>query len=275
MKKASRISMLVVSMIISAIVYNLFLLPLNLVTGGTSGIATITHYVYLIRPSIMLFILSFACIILSFMYLGKEKTMTSIIACIFYPIIVEVISKITINIVLDKKDVLLLVLFAAVLGGIANGLMYKSGYSNGGFPIISQIIYKYFKIPVVKSSLVINIIIVLLGSIFFGTTNVLYAIIYLYINSIIVDKVLLGTSKNKAFYIMTDKEEKVKKYITENLNHTVTTFEVKGAYKEEKRNIMLTVIPSREYFHLTEGIKKIDDKAFFIVTDSYQVENAK
>ena len=33
----------------------------------------------------------------------------------------------------------------------------------------------------------------------------------------------------------------------------------------------MTVIPNREYFKLKEGIKEIDEKAFFIVTDSYQV----
>ena len=33
----------------------------------------------------------------------------------------------------------------------------------------------------------------------------------------------------------------------------------------------MTVIPNREYFKLKEGIKAIDNQAFFIVTDSYQV----
>ena len=43
----------------------------------------------------------------------------------------------------------------------------------------------------------------------------------------------------------------------------------------DKRKVMLTVIPSREYYRLTEGIKHIDKNAFFVVTDSYQVEGAK
>ena len=38
---------------------------------------------------------------------------------------------------------------------------------------------------------------------------------------------------------------------------------------------MLTVIPSREYFRLTEGIKMIDNEAFFVATDAYQVEGAR
>ena len=55
--KISRVILMIISMILNAILYNLFLLPLNLVTGGTPGIATVTHYVYGINPSIMIFIL--------------------------------------------------------------------------------------------------------------------------------------------------------------------------------------------------------------------------
>lgn len=273
--KLYRLILITVSLLVSAILYNLLLLPLSIVTGGTSGVATITHYVYDINPAIMIFLLSLACCIFSFMYLGKERTMGTLLACIAYPILVELTSNIQNIIEVNSSDILLLVIFAGVLGGIANGLMYKSGYSNGGFPIISQILYEKFKISVAKSSLVINVSIVLIGSIFFGTTNALYAIIYLYINNIVLDKVLLGISNNKAFYIITHKEDEVREYIIKKLHHTLTTFEVKGAYSENKRKVLLTVIPSREYYRVTEEIKAVDPEVFFVVTDSYQVEGAK
>ena len=44
---------------------------------------------------------------------------------------------------------------------------------------------------------------------------------------------------------------------------------------EQKRRVLLTVIPTREYYRVTEGIKEIDPKVFFVVTDSYQVKGAK
>ena len=64
-------------------------------------------------------------------------------------------------------------------------------------------------------------------------------------------------------------------YIINNLHHTVTTFNVKGGFLEDKRKVILTVIPSSDYYKLTEGIKTIDEEAFFVATDSYQVEGAK
>ena len=152
---------------------------------------------------------------------------------------------------------------------------YKTGYSNGGFPVISQILFEEKQVPISKSSLAINVSIVLVGAYFFGITNALYAIIFLYINGIVLDKVLLGISNNKAFYIITSKDAEIKEYIIETLKHNVTTFEVKGGFLDKNRKVMLTVIPSREYYRVTEGIKEIDKDAFFVVTDSYTVEGAK
>lgn len=272
--KISRVILMIISMILNAILYNLFLLPLNLVTGGTPGIATVTHYVYGINPSIMIFILSLACVIISFLYLGKERTMGTLLALFTYPILVQLTSPLN-KVVSDNPDILLLVIFAGVISGVANGLMYKTGYSNGGLPIISQILFEKKQISISKSSLFINVLIVLIGSFFFGTTTALYAIIFLYINNIVLDKVLLGISYNKAFYIITSKEQEIKDYILDTLGHDVTVFDVKGGFMEQKRKVLMTVVPSREYYRVTEGIKEIDPKVFFTATDSYQVEGGK
>lgn len=274
-KQLYRIILMGASLLLSAILYNVFLLPLSLVTGGTQGVATITHYLYDINPATMLFLLSIACAILSLMFLGVKRTAGTLVASIVYPLLVQLTSPLNELIDAENIDMLLMVLFAGVISGVANGLMYKTGYSNGGFPVISQILFEEKQVPISKSSLAINVSIVLVGAYFFGITNALYAIIFLYINGIVLDKVLLGISNNKAFYIITSKDDEIKEYIIKTLKHNVTTFEVKGGFLDKNRKVMLTVIPSREYYRVTEGIKEIDKDAFFVVTDSYTVEGAK
>ena len=274
-KQLYRIILMGASLFLSAILYNVFLLPLSLVTGGTQGVATITHYLYDINPATMLFLLSIACAILSLMFLGVKRTAGTLVASIVYPLLVQLTSPLNGLIDAENIDMLLMVLFAGVISGVANGLMYKTGYSNGGFPVISQILFEEKQVSISKSSLAINVSIVLVGAYFFGITNALYAIIFLYINGIVLDKVLFGISNNKAFYIITSKDDEIKEYIIKTLKHNVTTFEVKGGFLDKNRKVMLTVIPSREYYRVTEGIKEIDKDAFFVVTDSYTVEGAK
>ena len=270
-----RIVILILALFVLSLVYNLLLLPTGLVAGGVNGIAVITNYVYGIDSSIMILLISLACLLFSFMYLGKERTAGSILATFLYPLFVKITALITQNINLNYEDTFLIIIFAGVIGGLANGFIYKTGFSNGGLPIISQILDKYFKIPVTKSSMVINSIIIVIGSIFFGWSMMMYAIILVFINNLMIDKVLLGISKNKAFYIVTSKEKEIREYIVNNLKHSVTIFDVKGAFLEKKRNVLFSVIPKRDYYRVTEGIKLIDPKVFFVVEDAYEVKGGK
>ena len=89
------------------------------------------------------------------------------------------------------------------------------------------------------------------------------------------DKVVLGISDSKAFYIITDQETKVKDFVINELNHGVTVFQAKGGYNLEKQTVIMSVIPTREYYKLKEGIHNIDPKAFFLVMDSYEVKGGK
>ena len=273
-KEAIRYSTVCVSLLLSAILYNLFLEPMSIVAGGANGIAITTKALYNINSALMIFIISMACVVISMLYLGKKKTVETIFVSILYPLLVQLTSFIT-NYFPSETDPLLLIIFAGALGGISTGLVYKTGFNNGGLSVIAQALYEKKQISMAKTNLIMNGIIVIIGGMFFGSTRALYAIIYLYITRIVTDKVLLGISNNKAFYIITNHEEEVKEYITNTLKHAVTVFDVKGGFLETKRRVILTVIPSREYYRVTEGIKAIDENVFFSVTDSYQVEGAK
>lgn len=274
-KRLQKFGLALISLTMSALIYNIFLLPLNIVSGGVSGVATITNHLYDIDPSLMIFILSAACSIISLMYLGFEQTAGTIVASIIYPLLVKITAPIATLIPIETNDIFIIVIFAGVLSGIASGLFYRSGYVNCGFPVICKVLYQNFKIAISKSTLVINVIVVFFGGIFFGSLNAMYAVILLYISSLVMDKVILGISNNKAFYIITSEEDEVKEYLIDKLHHNVTTFDVKGGFLEKKRKVLLSVIPSREYYKVAEGIKNIDKEAFFVVTDSYEVIGGK
>lgn len=270
-----RILILLAALLVLALIYNLLLLPTDLVAGGVNGIAIITNYVYGIDSSLMILLVSSACLLFSLMYLGTERTLGSLLATFIYPLFVKLTAIITQGITINYDDKFLIIIFAGVIGGLANGFIYKTGFSNGGLPIISQILYKYHKIPIAKSSMVINSMIIIIGSFFFGWSMMMYAIILVFINNMMIDKVLLGISSNKAFYIVTTKEKEIREYILNNLKHTVTIFNVEGAFLEKRRKVLLSVIPKRDYYKLTEGIKLIDPKVFFVVEDAYEVKGGK
>ena len=270
-KLVSRYLILIISLFISACYFNLLQLPSQIVTGGSTGVAIILNSYFGLEPSSIIFIISLVLLIVGFIFLGIEKTSGAVVSTIVYPTFVKLTANISTYITVDLSDKILIALFLGLLSGITTGMVYKVGFSNGGFSIISEIISKYKKISISNVSFIINLIIVIAGGASFGWTMVMYAVIVLYIYSIVLDRVLIGVSRNKALYIITSEEDTIRDYIMNSLKHGVTIFDVKGGFLEKKRKVLMTVIPNKEYFRLKEGIKEIDKDAFFIVTDAYQV----
>ena len=274
-KLLPRYFFMIISLFISALLYNFLLQPAKIVSGGIAGLAIINKHQNNVEPYMTILIISIIMLILSYIFLGKERTKGTILATFIYPLFVYLTGFLTRYIKIDMSDLLVISIFIGVIGGISNGMLYKTGFSNGGLPIISQILFKYYKIPIGKTNFIINILIILLGGYIFGTTMIMYAIIINYINSLIVDKMVLGISKNKAIYIMTQQEDKVKKFLIDDMNHTATVFNVNGGFLNKKGEMILTVVPTREYFEVTESIKILDPNVFYVVNNAYEVKGGK
>ena len=267
-KIISRYTMLFLGLFIFACAYNLFILPNDIVAGGVSGIATMLAST--IEPSQTIFVLSMFFLLLSFLFLGKESTKGSIIGSLLFPIFVWLTANLIIYIPIDNSDLLLNSIFGGILQGVGLGLVIKAGFTTGGTDILNHIIAKYGKTSVGTGMLITSSLIIFSGTFVFGFTKIMYAIIVLYILSMVMDKVILGISSSKAFYIVTEKDEQVKEYIINKIGRGVTILDGRGGYTNEKQKMLMCLIPTREYFKVKEVLQKIDKDAFFIVTDAYQ-----
>lgn len=265
-----RFLIMLCGLLISSFAFNLFFVPNNIVVGGISGLSLIIKEYFHIKPSLFISMVSVFLIIISFIFLGKEKTINTLVVVIIYPIFIEATSKITTNINIETSSLLLTVIFGGALDGLASGLILKEGFSAGGTQIITQIMHKYLHMSLGKSSLIVNSLIITTAIFTFGITKSMYAVIALYISTTITDRVILGISNNKSFYIITDKDEEVCEFIIQNLHHSVTIINAKGGYSNKNKKLLLCVIPTREYFLVKEVVLEIDKNAFFLITDSYE-----
>ena len=253
-----------------AIAYNLFLLPAKVVYG-VGGLGIIFNSLFKIDPSLVILVSSVILLFLSLILLGKEETKKTVIGSLLYPVFVKLTSSVGQIVDLSNTDPLLIVLFGAVISGFGLGLIFKAGFTTGGTDILNQIVSKYFKMSMGNSMFFTDGIIILSSVFVFGWTKIMYSIISLYIISIMTDKVILGISNSKAFYIITDHEEEVKKFVLKHLSHGVTILDAKGGFTGQNQKVIMCIIPTKEYFIAKEGIHEIDSNAFFVVTDAYEV----
>lgn len=262
---------LIIGCLLIAVSFNVFLLPNNLVFGGVSGLSIIVKEIISLEPSTFIMVCSLLLLVVSFLVLGKEKTKGSVVGSILFPIFVDLTANINDYLQIDTSNLLLCVIFSGIIYGFGAGLVFKAGFTTGGTDIINQIISKYGKVSIGNAMLMSDGIIVLSGVFFFGINKLMYALIVIYIIGLMTDRVLLGISNSKAFYIITNEDEKIRNYVLNELHHGVTIFNVRGGYTLEKDEVLLCVVPTREYYKLKEGIREIDPNAFFVITDSYEV----
>ena len=255
-----------------ALAFNLFMSPNNLVAGGVSGFSLILKHFFGLNPSTIISVANVFLIILSFLVLGKEKTKATILGSILFPIFVSLTEHLSTYISFKESEMILIAVFGGVLQGIGAGLIFRAGYSTGGTDILNMIVSKIFKISLGNSMFFTDGTIIVIGAFVFGFNHLMYSLIILYLISTLTDKVVLGISDSKAFYIITSKEKEVKDFVINELKHGVTEFNAKGGYNSENQTVLMSVVPTREYYKLKEGIHNIDKNAFFVAMDSYEVK---
>lgn len=261
----------IIGMLITSVAVSVFYKPNNLVTTGCTGLSIIIANYINVDLSLIVFSLSSVLLAVSFCVFGLEYGAKNILGTILFPIFIKAASLINVFVTFNNTSLFLLILIGGVLSGIGFGIIKKSGYSLGGFYVIYDILNRNLRISVGKANLFCNIIIIFSSIFIFGLSKAIYSGIGLYISSYIGDKIILGVSQNKAFYIITNKVKDVKEYIINNLNYTVTVVNARGGYSDKKKKMILCVIPTIEYIKLKEVVKEIDKDAFFLVTDSYSV----
>ena len=268
--KLVRFAEFIAGVFIVALSYNIFLLPSNTVYG-VGGIGVILKKLFNITPAFTIFIGSMILLVVSLFTLGHKKTIRSVAGSLLYPIFVFATSYYIELIDLGKLEPIVIVIVGAITHGIGLGLIFKAGYTTGGTDILNDIVAKFGKISIGKAMLFTDGAIILVGLFVFNFPTFIYSLISLYIISIMTDKVILGISQSKTFYIITDNETSVKKFIMNNLNHGVTVLQGRGGYTGDNQKVIMCTLPTRDYYILKEGLKEIDPKAFFLVTDAYEV----
>lgn len=267
-----RYSMLLLGCLIVAFAFNLFFLKYNIVCFGVSGISIVLSE-FGVSPSMFILIANIFLMIVAYFVLGLESAKNQFVGAMSYPVFVELTSYITDKIDLGGTEMVVIAILGGVFAGIGYGLIYKSNFSTGGTDVVIEILCKYLKISMGTAGLIVNSIIVIIGKLVFSWDIVLYAILVSYLISIFTDKVLLGISKCKAFYIVVNDNiaNKVREFLVSLEGVGTTIIDAEGGYSKVDETLLLAVVPTRYYFVVKEGLKEIDKDIFFLVCDSYEV----
>lgn len=269
-----RYVMLLTGTLIVAFAFNLFFLRYNIVCFGVSGVSIVLSK-FGVNPSMFIMLANLFLIVISYFFLGVDEVKNQIVGALVYPVFVELTLKVTNLIDLGSLEMIVIAVIGGVLAGIGYGLIYKSGFSTGGTDVIGLLVCKYSKISMGSAMMFVNVAIIVLGKIVFSWEIVMYAIIVAYLISVATDKILLGISNSKAFYIVVDrdKDDIVNDFLLSLPGVGSTIIDANGGYSNDRQTLILAVAPTKMYFIIKEGLKEIDKNIFYLVCDSYEVSS--
>lgn len=271
-----RYVMLFIGCLIVAFSFNLFFLRYEIVCFGVSGVSIVLAK-FGVSPSSFIMITNIILLVISYFFLGADDTKGQIVGSLLYPIFVSITAYVTNMINLDNLEMIVIAVIGGVMAGVGYGLIYKSGYGTGGTDIIGNLVVKYSKISMGSAMMFINISIISIGKLVFSWKTLMYAIVVAYLISMFTDKILLGISNSKAFYIVVskDKDDIVRDFLTSLNGVGSTIIEAHGGFSNDKQTLILTVAPTKMYFLIKEGLREIDKNIFYLVCDSYEVSSKR
>ena len=273
MKKAKGYLKIILGSLIIAVALNLFFVQYKIVPTGLFGFSVLYYIKTDMELAIAYFLINLLFIAIGVLSLPPKYIKQSILTLILFPIFLYLTKNVQTLIDISSADMLLIALFGGVLIGFASRLIYQENRHVCGDDIICEI-SKTIVGPNGKiANYVIDLMVLTFVAINWGFENALYSAVSIITIEIFNKRSIIGISESKVFYIITSEENKVRRFILNELKCDLTIFDAKGGYSKNKTSILMCAIPTKKYYKLREGIKEIDPHAFISITDSYELVN--
>ena len=261
--------------LICAVSFNVFFAQYKIVPSGTAGLGIIFSDLFFLHEETTILLLSIMFLIIGYLFLDKEDVKKSVLGSILFPFFIYLFRIVFVKVDLSIDNNFLTSIVGGVTFGFGLGIIYRQDHFLGGFDILNRILEKYTKINYSSITLCTDLFAVIVGGVTLGFETLVYSSVAIFIYRLMVDKIMLGIGDSRSFYIITTHADEIKKLITKELGHGATILKGKGAYSKDDKYIIYVVIPKKDYYKLRDGIKKIDDDAFFVVSSSYEVGGGK
>lgn len=247
-----------------------FILPLELITGGTTGLGLIANYYFDIPVEAFAAAFNILMFLVAWFALGASFALTALVSTFYFPFILAMFQKIEVLQSLTT-DPMLGTICAGLLIGIGVGVVIRAGASTGGVDIPPLILNKKLGIPISIGLYVCDFAILFAQILFRDREKTLYGIILVVIYTFVMDKVLVSGKNQIEVKIISERYEEINLAIQQKLDRGTTLFKSESGYWRKDVMTIMTIVSNRELARLNQIILDIDSKAFIIINEAKEV----
>ncbi|MBR4549627.1 MAG: YitT family protein [Oscillospiraceae bacterium] len=263
--------MIALGSVVYAIGFQYFMFPNDIVSGGVTGIAMILNHFTRWPVGMTVLVLNIPLFVIAWRHFGADYLVGSLVGTAVSSVCVDIFASTGI---VATTDPMLGSIIGGVIKGAGMGMIYYVGASTGGIDIVAKMLrQKYQQINFGTIVLILDVVIVsAYAFVLQKYESAMYSLIGMYVVSKVVDLALYGFDNSSLCYIVSEKsEELAREIISGHVHRGVTILEGEGAYSHQTKHVIMCVIKRTQIGELRRLVRRVDERAFFIVTDAKNV----
>lgn len=270
----TRTALLLLSSLLAAWSVNTFTVPQHLYSGGLLGLCQIIRTVLTTKlgistgttdiAGILYLVVNVPLLILAWRTLGRTFVFKLILCTVSNSLFMTIIPVPEVPVVADR---LTSCLVAAVINGLAYGIMLTCGGSTGGTDILGLILSKTKGITVGKLGIMFNIFVYGMCLILFDTSTAIYSAIQSMAGSVFVDRMHQQNITVQALIVTKVKDESLPIWIMETIGRGATRWDGVGSYTGDDVWVLCVCLSKYEIETLQQTVHEIDPNAFIMIQE--------
>lgn len=267
--KVSKLTTIVLGVMMVAFAISVFYTPNKIVSGGVSGIATMLFHTVGIPTSVSFTVINGVLLLLALKYLGFSFVKGTILGSALISVFVELFS----NVPPLTDDLFLASVFGSVLYGFGIGLTLTEGASTGGTDILGRLVQRLFPYVKIGSLLLfVDLIVIMFSLITFRQVDLaLYGIIALFFSSVSINILISKLNVSKLAFVVSNDGVNIAKDLVSCSPRGVTIIDAVGAYSMEQKKVLMCALKENEIPDFQAEVLRLDKNAFIIYSESQQI----
>ncbi len=248
----------------------LFSAPNNIAPGGLSGLMTLANYLWGLPIGTMVLVANVPLLIVAWLKLGRSFALRTLVGTVVSSVLIDLAGGF---LPAFEGDRLLAAIFGGVLAGTGLGLIFSRGMTTGGADIIARLLERRWPhIPIGRLLLLVDGAVIALSAAVYGEMeSPLYAIVLVFISSVITDRLVYGGRRGAMALIISRKQEDITRRILADLSRGVTLLDATGAYTRDAGQVILCAVRRPEFYTLKQLVYTTDPDAFVLLVAADEV----
>ncbi len=268
MKKTSFIREYIIitfATLIVALAVFFFLIPSNVSVGSISGLAMVLANVIPLNISVITFVLNGLLLVIGFLLIGPEFGIKTVYTSLLLPLFLGIFEILFPDFTSINSDPMLDTVCYIFVVSMGLAILFKQNASSGGLDIVAKILNKYFHMELGKAMALPGMCVALSSALFYDKKIVVLSILGTYLNGLVLDHFIFGLNMKKRVCIVSEQQIQIRDFIIHTLRSGATIYPYVGAYDNQPKQEIITIVDKNEYAQLMTFIRKIDPKAFVTV----------